>query len=285
MELGVAGGKGGTGKTTVALNLALSLKQKENKKTEIIDLDVEEPNLNTFLKFKLNKIRDVNKKIPIIDSKKCNSCGKCSEKCNFNALVIFEDKQIVHQELCHGCGLCKLVCPTNAIKEKDQKIGFIEKGGDKKITLYQGTLETGKAISTPIIKQLKKQSEKNSISIYDIPPGTDCPVIESIRDLDYCLLVTEPTPFGLNDLKRSIKVLKKLDVSSGVIINRYQKGYDEIENYCQKNDIKIHLKIPNSQKIAKNYSNAIPFVEIMPEWKNKFQRVFEDIKNERDNSN
>lgn len=276
MNLGIAGGKGGTGKTTVALSLAYSV----DKKIELFDLDVEEPNLNIFLNTDTKKIQEVNKKIPVIDSNKCLHCSKCSEKCQFNALVIFNNQEMIHEELCHGCGLCKRVCPNDAITEKKQRIGSIKKAIKENIIFYQGTLDTGKAISTPIIEELKEKSQENKLSIYDCPPGTDCPVIESLRDLDYCILVTEPTPFGLNDLKRSIKVLKKLKVPSGVIINRYEPNYHEIEDYCQKNNITIHLKIPNKKEIAENYSEAEIFVENKPEWKEKFQNLIKDIENE-----
>ena len=271
MIIAIASGKGGTGKTTVAVNLTLSLDN-----VQLIDCDVEEPNSNLFLKLKLEKVEDVSIQIPVIDEEKCTHCGKCSELCQYNALAVLPDKVMVFKELCHGCGLCQMACPQGAITEKDRTIGIIEKA-DGKIEFLRGVLNIGEAMSTPLIKRLKEKMNREKTVILDVPPGTACPVIEAISGVDYCLLVTEPTPFGLYDLRLAVELCKELNVKFGVIINRDGMGNQDTENFCNEQGIPILLRIPYDRKIAELYSKGIPFVREIPEWRERFGDVFRKI--------
>jgi len=271
MIIAIASGKGGTGKTTVAVNLTLSLDN-----VQLIDCDVEEPNSNLFLKLKLEKVEDVSIQIPVIDEEKCTHCGKCSELCQYNALAVLPDKVMVFKELCHGCGLCQMACPQGAITEKDRTIGIIEKA-EGEIEFLRGVLNIGEAMSTPLIKRLKEKMNREKTVILDVPPGTACPVIEAISGVDYCLLVTEPTPFGLYDLRLAVELCKELNVKFGVIINRDGMGNQDTENFCNEQGIPILLRIPYDRKIAELYSKGIPFVREMPEWRARFKDVFRKI--------
>lgn len=271
MIIAIASGKGGTGKTTVAVNLTLSLDN-----VQLIDCDVEEPNSNLFLKLKLEKVEDVSIQIPVIDEEKCTHCGKCSELCQYNALAVLPDKVMVFKELCHGCGLCQMACPQGAITEKDRTIGIIEKA-EGEIEFLRGVLNIGEAMSTPLIKRLKEKMNREKTVILDVPPGTACPVIEAISGVDYCLLVTEPTPFGLYDLRLAVELCKELNVKFGVIINRDGMGNQDTENFCNEQGIPILLRIPYDRKIAELYSKGIPFVREIPEWRERFGDVFRKI--------
>ena len=277
MIIAVASGKGGTGKTTVAVNLALSLE----KKTNFLDCDVEEPNAHIFLKPQIEKIEPVSIPIPQIDKSKCNFCGKCAEVCAYNAIAILNDIILLFPHLCHGCGGCTILCPNNAITEMERSIGVIENGstGTGNINFIQGRLNIGEAMPTPIIRKLKKKTEDRDITIIDAPPGTSCPVIEAVKGSDFCILVTEPTPFGLNDLVLAVEVLKNLKIPCGVIINRADIGDKKIEEYCQKEKIQILTKIPFDRKIAEFYSKGIPMIEIIPQYKKEFVKLFENITN------
>lgn len=271
MIIAIASGKGGTGKTTVAVNLALSLNN-----IQLIDCDVEEPNSNLFLNLELEKVEDVSIPIPVVDEEKCIHCGKCSQLCEYNALAVLPDNVMVFKELCHGCGLCQMACPRGAITERDRTIGIIEKA-DGEIEFLRGVLNIGEAISTPLIKRLKEKMNREKTVILDVPPGTACPVIEAISGVDYCLLVTEPTPFGLYDLRLAVELCKELNVKSGVIINRDGIGNQDTENFCNEQGIPILLRIPYDKKIAELYSDGIPFVKEMPEWRERFREVFRKI--------
>ncbi|RLI91181.1 MAG: (4Fe-4S)-binding protein [Candidatus Altiarchaeales archaeon] len=271
MIIAIASGKGGTGKTTVAVNLTLSLDN-----VQLIDCDVEEPNSNLFLKLELEKVEDVSIQIPVIDEERCTHCGKCSELCQYNALAVLPDKVMVFKELCHGCGLCQMACPRGAITEKDRTIGIIEKA-EGEIEFLRGVLNIGEAMSTPLIKRLKKKVNREKTVILDVPPGTACPVIEAISGVDYCLLVTEPTPFGLHDLRLAVELCKELNVKFGVVINRDGMGNRDTENFCNEKGIPILLKIPYDRKIAELYSKGIPFIKEMPEWRKRFGNVFRKI--------
>ena len=273
MIVSIASGKGGTGKTTVAVNMALSLKD-----IQILDCDVEEPNVHVLLQPKINETKPVYISTPLVDEEKCDHCGKCSEFCEFNALFVTPEKVLFFPELCHSCGGCILVCPKNAITEKNVEIGVIKKGAAEDVKVVYGELNVGEPMAIPVIKDVKKQIESNKTVIIDSPPGASCPVIESVHGSDYCLLVSEPTPFGLHDLKIMVQVLEGLNIPFGVIINCAGIGDKKIYDFCEEKDLHILLEIPFQRKIAELYSRGIPFVVEMPEWKRKFQLLMEDIK-------
>ncbi len=273
MILSVASGKGGTGKTTVATNIALSIGNGQ-----FLDCDVEEPNANIFLQATIKKHENVSKTIPKIDTERCDYCGKCAEFCAYNALAVVRSKVLIFPELCHSCGGCQLVCPKNAITWKQRVIGSIDYGKIKGIDVYQGMLNIGESQAVPVIKALKRKIDTNKDVIIDAPPGTSCPVIESISGSDYCLLVTEPTPFGLHDLTLAIEVVKHLRIPFGVVINRDGIGDTRIETYCKEEKIPVLLKIPERQKIAFLYSKGIALVHEAYEWHEMFALLFNRIK-------
>ena len=273
MIITVASGKGGTGKTTVAVNLALSL---EN--VQLLDCDVEEPNSHILLHPEITKIEAVYTKVPVISEELCNYCGKCSNFCAYNALFVAPKTAMVFPELCHSCGGCTLVCPKKAITETERQIGVIKKGKADDVEIVYGELNVGEAMAVPLIKAVKNQIKSNKNVIIDAPPGTACSLVASVHKTDYCILVTEPTPFGLHDLKITVQVLKDLGVPMGVVINRAGLGDRKVYEYCKKENIPLLMEIPFSKKIAELYSRGIPFVTKMPEWKEKFLEVQNRIK-------
>ena len=272
MILSIASGKGGTGKTTIATNIALSI-----GKCQFIDCDVEEPNANIFLNSKIKNSEDVNVYFPEIDKDKCDYCGKCSEFCAYNALAVVKSEVLVFPELCHSCGGCELVCPKEAISWNKRAIGKVEHGQTHDIDFYHGLLNVGEMQAIPIIKSLKNKIDVKKNVIIDAPPGTSCPVIESITNSDYCILVTEPTPFGFHDLKLAIEVVRHLNIPFGVIINRDGIGNGIIEDYCKKEKICVLLKVPERKKIAQLYSKGIALVTEVYEWQEMFGLVYEKI--------
>ena len=284
MIISIASGKGGTGKTTVAVNLALSL---ENESVQLLDCDVEEPNSHIFLNLTEKKVNPVYTTVPLFDKLKCNFCGDCSKFCQFNALFVIGENPdkglsgdvISFPELCHGCGGCMLVCPKNAISEGQRIIGEVVKGrADQRINLVYGTLNIGEAMAVPLVRAVKREILDNGTVIIDSPPGTSCPVIASVKNSDYCILVTEPTPFGLYDLKIAVAVLRKLGVPFGVVVNRSGIGDKKVYDYCKDDGIDILLEIPYMEEIAVSYSKGIPFVNQMEAWKSKFSEMFEEMK-------
>ncbi|SFM41504.1 ATP-binding protein [Methanolobus profundi] len=274
MRIAIASGKGGTGKTTVAVNLALALGS-----AQLLDCDVEEPNCNLFLGFGLEKQEDVLISFPEIDKDKCTLCGRCADICQFNAIAALPKSVMVFPKLCHGCGGCSLVCPDGAISEAARSIGMIERGIDESfnIELFQGTLDISEPMASPVIRQLQEHIDDSTVAIIDSPPGTACPVIASVAEMDYCVLVTEPTPFGLNDLVLAVAVVKQLGIPFGVVINRHGVGDDGVEQYCQNEAIPVLMKIPFDRDIAVLYSKGTPFVKQMPEWGSKFREMYRDI--------
>jgi len=271
--ISVASGKGGTGKTTIATNMALSI-----AKAQLLDCDVEEPDSHLFLNTDLEKVEDVYLSVPVVDKEKCDFCQKCSKFCQYNAIAVLPSDILIFPQLCHGCGGCILVCPKGAITEEKRIIGIIEGGTSDGVEFYHGILNIGEPMATPVIKTLKKKIDKEKNVILDSPPGTSCPTIETIRGTDFCLLVTEPTPFGLYDLKLAVEVVKHLAIPFGVVINRDGIGDDRVEKFCMERNIPVLLKIPQNEDIARLYSNGQPFILEMPEWKEEFVRLFEIIR-------
>jgi MinD superfamily P-loop ATPase len=273
MIITVASGKGGTGKTTVAVNLALSL---EN--VQLLDCDVEEPNSHILLHPEITEIEPVYTKVPVVSEELCNYCGKCSKFCAYNALFVAPKTVMVFPALCHSCGGCTLVCPKKAITETERQIGVIKKGKIDDVEIVYGELNIGEAMAVPLIKAVKNQIKSNKNVIIDAPPGTACSLVASVHKTDYCILVTEPTPFGLHDLKITVQVLKDLGVPIGVVINRAGIGDRKVYEYCKKENIPLLMEIPFSKKIAELYSRGVPYVMEMPEWKEKFLEVQDKIK-------
>jgi len=272
MKIAVASGKGGTGKTTVAVNLALSLGN-----VQLLDCDVEEPDCQHFLDLNLEDVEVVKSFLPVIDAEKCNLCGRCAELCHWNAIVVTPQNATVFPELCHGCGLCARACPQGAISEKGKVIGKIQRGKSGEVEFYQGVLTVGEPLSPPVIRAVKKKAKEDRITIIDAPPGNACPAVATVEETDFCILVTEPTPFGLHDLKFSIRMVNELGVPHAVIVNRAGIGDNRVEDYCEKEGISILMSIPNDRKIAHLYSQGIPFVKKMPEWKDKFVMLYDKI--------
>lgn len=275
MIISVASGKGGTGKTLVASSLALSLSDKQ--KLQLLDCDVEEPNANILLHLPINQTERVYIPVPKVDEQKCTYCGKCAEVCAYNAIAVVKEKVLVFPELCHGCGACSYLCPESAIADEGREVGTVERGHSGNLEVIQGKLNVGEAMAPPVIREVKKYIDPANTTIIDVPPGTSCPVIEAINGSDFCVLVTEPTPFGLNDFSLAVEVVKKLGIPSGAVINRVGIGDDKIEQYCHRERIPVLLRIPLDRDIAILYSKGIPLVEGMPRWREPFLRLFEDI--------
>lgn len=272
MRIAVASGKGGTGKTLVAINLALSVNADQ-----VLDCDVEEPNDYIFLHPKKTTSEPVEVLIPEIDEEKCTYCRKCAELCQFNSLFIAGETAMVFPELCHSCGGCKLVCPENAITEKPRSIGKIYVGDVDGIELVYGKLNVGEALAVPIISAVKRKSKTDGLVILDSPPGSACPVVESVLGANFCLMVTEPTPFGLHDLEVAADVVMQLGIPLGIVVNFAGIGDNGVYEYCEKMKLPILMEIPYDRKIAELYSKGTSFVTEMTEWKEKFRELYRNI--------
>jgi MinD superfamily P-loop ATPase len=273
MIISVASGKGGTGKTSVAVNMAFSL-----GKVKLIDCDVEEPNAHLLLHPEIRKKEPVYTSIPKVDMQLCNTCGECAKFCQYNAIFVASEKILVFPELCHSCGGCALVCPNKAISWEKHKIGTLNFGGTDGIALVYGELEVSEPLAVPVIKSAKNQIGDSEDVIIDSPPGTSCTFVATVSGSDFCLLVTEPTPFGLHDLKIAVEVLRKIRIPFGVVVNRASIGDKKVYDYCKEENIRILLEIPYERRIAELYSQGVPFSTEMPEWEEKFQTLYDEIK-------
>ena len=279
MIIAVASGKGGTGKTTIATSLALALAERKQQ-VGYLDCDVEAPNAHLFLKPIFTQSKDVNLLIPEVDDAKCTGCGICAEVCAYHAIVVLGGKTLVFPELCHGCGSCTLMCPEDAITEIPQRLGLLEAGQTEQgIQFARGLLNVGEPMAVPVIHQLKKWQDPSvtEITIMDAPPGSSCPVVESLREADFVLLVTEPTPFGLHDLKSAIQVTREVNIPAGVIINRDGIGDAQVEAYCQEVGIPILLRIPYAREIGEGIARGKSLIDIRPDYVGIFQRLVDDI--------
>lgn len=272
MIISVASGKGGTGKTSVAVNMALSI-----GKAQILDCDVEEPNAHVLLHPTIHKTEPVYSLVPRIDKELCIYCGECSKFCQYNALFTTSEKTLVFPDLCHSCGGCVLICPKKAISWKEYRTGTLNFGSAGDLSLVYGELKVSKPMAVPIIKAVKKHLKPDGNVIIDSPPGTSCPFVETVRGSDFCILVTEPTPFGLHDLRIAVEVLRKIAIPFGVIVNRAGIGDQSLYDYCRTENIHILLEIPYRRRIAELYSKGVPFSMEMPEWEEKFRATHKEI--------
>lgn len=275
MLISIASGKGGTGKTLVATSLALTLASK--RKVQILDCDVEEPNDHVFMKPVFDTREASSIPVPVIDEQKCTQCGKCAQVCAYNALAVLKDRVLTFPELCHGCGACSYLCPEQAIREEPREVGVVEIGHSDGVDFVHGVLNVGEAMAPPIIRQVKRHINGDGVSIVDASPGTSCPVVEAIKGSDFCLLVTDPTPFGLHDLKLAVEVVKTLGIPCGVVINRSGENDNETEEYCVQEGMPVLMKIPLDMEIARIYSRGIPLVEGLPEFKDQFAELMDRI--------
>ena len=276
MIISVASGKGGTGKTLVATSLALTLSEKD--RVQLLDCDVEEPNADIFIRSKITRSEPVFIPVPELDEAKCTYCGKCAEVCAYNAIAVVSQKVLIFPELCHGCGACSYLCPESALSEKNQEIGVVQVGISGNIELVQGRLTIGQPMAPPIIREVKKHINRAGEVIIDVSPGTSCPVVEAVKDSDFCLLVTEPTPFGLNDLSLVVEVVGELGIPCGVVLNRAGVGDRKVEEYCAREGIPVLLTIPLDSAIARLYSRGITLVEGIPAWRERFAELFGAVK-------
>ena len=278
----MASGKGGTGKTLMATSLALTLKGKG--RVQLLDCDVEEPDDHIFLKPTITRREVVSIPVPEVDDSKCTYCGKCAEVCAYNAMAVIGQRVLVFPELCHGCGACGYLCPEKAITEVNKEIGVVESGHSNGVDFVHGKLAIGEAMAPPIIRKVKERADRNATVIIDVPPGTSCPVVEAVEGSDFCLLVTEPTPFGRNDLILAVETVRQLDIPCGVVLNRTGVGDNKVAEYCRKEKIPILLTIPLDTEIARLYSRGVTLVDGLPQWQESFRELFariEEIVNER----
>lgn len=273
MIISVASGKGGTGKTTVATNLALSV----GPDVQILDCDVEEPNAHLFIHPDFEKNETITTPVPQVDEDKCTLCGKCAEICEFKAIVVIGETVLPFPELCHSCGGCMEVCPEKAITETGRNLGVIEAGHKNGLEFIHGRLRVGEAMSPPLIRKVRSYARPGTLTIIDAPPGTSCPVIAAMKGADFVLLVTEPTPFGLYDLKLAVGAVKILGIPCGLVINRSDMGDDKVMAYAKKENLPVLMEIPFDRRIAEVYSIGEVVVEAMPEWKEKFSELYDRI--------
>jgi MinD superfamily P-loop ATPase len=271
MIIAIASGKGGTGKTTVAVNLARS----QERPVQVLDCDVEEPNAHLFLHGVTTGRETVCMPVPEVDESLCDGCAECARVCQYHAIVSFGTAPLVFPEMCHGCGGCAKACPRGAIRETDHRIGEIETTASGNITLIQGKLDVGSAMAPPLIRAVKERLKKGVPAILDAPPGTSCPVIAAVRDADLVMLVTEPTPFGLNDLRLAVDMVKELRVPFGVVVNRVGIGDDRVHEFCREETIPILLEIPDDRRIAEAYSRGELIIDALPELRGHFSRLME----------
>jgi MinD superfamily P-loop ATPase len=277
MILAVASGKGGTGKTTVSVNLARQL----GSGVQLVDCDVEEPNTNLFLDCTEPEEEIFGIPVPCVDEALCDGCGECGRFCQFHAIVYFGTKPVIFPEMCHGCGGCMAVCPKRAIREVSQRMGLIETSRSGNITLIQGRLDIGVSMAPLLIRAVKARLQDGLPAILDAPPGTSCPVIATLRGTDLVLLVTEPTPFGLHDLKLAVDMVRELRIPFGVVVNRMGIGDDRVYAFCGKEGIPILLEIPDDRRIAENCSRGELVVDALPEYSSLFATLLWNIKEMR----
>jgi MinD superfamily P-loop ATPase len=273
MRITIASGKGGTGKTTVAVNLAAVLKSR----VQLLDCDVEAPNAHLFLNPTFQTVKTVSTPIPEIDEEKCTYCKKCAQICRFRAIAVVGETVLTFPELCHSCGGCLAVCPEDAVREVGRELGVIEIGQADGIAFAHGRLRVGEAMSPPLIRQVRALADPDKHTLIDAPPGTSCPVIAAMHGVDFVLLVTEPTPFGLHDLELAVGAVRLLGIPHGLVVNRSDLGDEGVATYARREEIPVLLEIPYDRRIAEAYAKGATIVDTFPEWEAKFKILFERI--------
>ena len=276
MVISIASGKGGTGKTTVATSLAVTL-ARQGRDVQLLDCDVEEPNAHLFLRPAIERRATVTVPTPTVDQDKCTFCGSCGRLCQFGAIVCLDSEVMVFPELCHSCGGCARVCPEQAITETPREVGVIEEGQADGVAFAEGRLRVGEARAVPVIAELKRRARHDAVVLIDAPPGTSCPVMEAVKDSSFVCLVTEPTPFGLNDLEMAVEAVRELDLPMGVVINRANLGDDRVLRYCARERIAILMELPNDRSIAEACSRGEVVVETLPEYQGHFEGLWAAI--------
>ena len=273
MIVAVASGKGGTGKTSIACALA----QSAGGEVFLLDCDVDEPNAHILLRPNISRTFPANILLPCVDESKCDGCGECARVCEYHALTVLGGRPVLFDHLCHSCGGCVLVCPKHAISETAKEIGTINVGAAGSIRFVSGELNVGEAMCPPVIRQVRAQANGCRDVLIDSPPGTSCPMVTAVRGSDFCILVTEPTPFGLHDLTLAVNVVRKLGMPFGVVVNIADIGDDGVEKYCRDQDIPILVRIPYDRAVAEAYSRGLSIVEAKPEYRAVFAGLFQKI--------
>jgi len=286
IKIAIASGKGGTGKTLISTNLFYLLQQNYCNVT-LVDCDAEEPNDIIFFNGNIVKTIDVNQKVPVIDKNKCTFCGKCHEYCNYHAIFILPPAKIIKviEDLCHGCGACSVACNFDAISDKDVLLGKVSCFNYTNTSkIIEAKMKVGVFSPVPLIKAAVKVAGNNGIILFDSPPGTSCPFIQTVAGADYIILVTEPTPFGLSDLKQSVETLKIMNKNCGVIINRAGLGDNAIYDYLKQEQLLLLMEIPFDKEIASYYSKGELFIKYKKEWESHFTSLFNIIIDKYGNS-
>lgn len=279
LTIAVASGKGGTGKTTVSASLACAAADA-GYKASYLDCDVEEPNGHLFLRPSINYRHLVGIPVPVFDPDKCVACGSCGEICQYSAIVCINKNVLTFDKMCHGCGGCSLVCPTGAITEKSRDIGVVETGSSGKVRFCHGKLHVGEALSPPLIKAVRSAGQDGGLSIIDASPGASCPVIAAIKGVDYVLLVTEPTPFGINDLEIAVDMVKELRIPHAVVVNRCVPEYTLARDFCRDKNIRILAEIPDDRRVAEAYSRGELPYSAVPGYRELFEGLLNDVMKE-----
>jgi MinD superfamily P-loop ATPase len=276
--ISVAAGKGGTGKTLLSTSLAIALNREYPADVQILDCDVEEPNAHLLMQPELTTEEPVFVRVPEVDLDTCTRCGQCAKVCQFSAIAVIRDAVLTFHDLCAGCGACSYVCPVDAISEINRQVGIVQTGTVRDdIEFITGTLNVGDQRATPVTGAVKEYIVTEKISILDAPPGTACPMQETVEDSDYCILVTEPTPFGLSNLGDAVETCRKLGIPAGVVINRDGVGDRGVDEYCRTEGIDILLRIPQERAIAEAYSRGESLVAAMPEYEDRMLEMYDAV--------